>query len=1135
MNNYGANVADCYWNGIYWPGFKQVITFPQNGRTYATLNRQDLWHKNEIVEVITTGIRPTGILLDDRFSVLEANGTITQNPLFNNTWVQQTVTGFDVNGNPQYSAATQIASAPMGAANPVDSGMAAISSTGVVAVLEENDQANKFHLGGVQTGTNVWAWRAEPAVPTASYEAGLNFGDFDIGDGVNYAANTVIARGRQIINDFHGEFYKQSQAGQFMHHLDNGLFVGQFGSSGLMPNGQRWPFGGNVLAGFAGNNFGIQIVSYNNELYVWTNDENCHGPQRWHLSNLNSINVLYGSGTVGGTITAGTTEAKSIVAAPSFSPVAGTFASTQNLTISSTTAGATIRYTTDGSTPSATNGAIYTSPVAIAVTTTLKAIAYKLEMADSTVTSGVYTINCVAPTFSPVAGTYTTAQSVTISSTTAGASIRYTTDGSTPTSTTGTLYTVPVAISASATLKAIAYKTGMGNSTVTSGAYVINSNCVAPAFSPVAGTYTGTQSVTISTTTSGASIRYTTNGTTPTSTTGTLYTVPVAISASATLKAIAYKTGMGNSTVTSGAYVINCVAPAFSPVAGTYATAQTVTISSTTAGASIRYTTDGTTPTSTTGTLYTVPVAITVNTTLKAIAYKTGMGNSTVTSGAYVINCVAPAFSPVAGTYTSAQSVTISTTTAGASIRYTTDGTTPTSTTGTVYTVPVAITVNTTLKAIAYKTGMGNSTVTSGAYVINGNSIPTTHVSTTEYAEGVEFMAPANSYIAGSWCAIDQANRDKPAFDTYVQGPVSPAAGWSLNFPTGDGRYTIGYGFAAPPVDMYHVSGLGAHPWGVDRTQPRTSLTTNGLITTTLTMAIPAGNKALVHIAWECLSNNTYASAKLIVTDNTNSVTFDSTTVPAFDLPSWYNHTYREETIIQVGSCQSMTISVVSTAPGASYLAGVWVVPSIPTSHVSTTEYAEGVELMVPANSNIAGSWCAIDQANRGNPAFDTYVQGPVSPAAGWSLNFPTGDGRYTIGYGFAAPPVDMYHVSGLGAHPWGVDRTQPRTSLTTNGLISATLTMPIPAGNSAEVHIAWGCLSNNSYASAKLIVTDNTNSVTFDSTTVPAFDLPSWYNHTYREETIMQVGSCQSMTISVVSTTPGASYLAGVWVVPVP
>jgi poly(beta-D-mannuronate) lyase len=79
-----------------------------------------------------------------------------------------------------------------------------------------------------------------------------------------------------------------------------------------------------------------------------------------------------------------------------------------------------------------------------------------------------------APTFNPPAGTYSGPQSVTISTTTAGASIHYTTDGSTPTPSTGTPYTGPVTISSSLTLKAIAFKTGMIDSTVTSGNYIIS-------------------------------------------------------------------------------------------------------------------------------------------------------------------------------------------------------------------------------------------------------------------------------------------------------------------------------------------------------------------------------------------------------------------------------------------------------------------------------------------------------------------------------------------------------------------------------------------------------------------------------------------------------------------------------------
>ena len=86
--------------------------------------------------------------------------------------------------------------------------------------------------------------------------------------------------------------------------------------------------------------------------------------------------------------------------------------------------------------------------------------------------SSVVIQTVAAPTFSIAAGTYTTAQNVTLSSTTAGADIYYTQDGSTP-STSSTLYSSAISVSATQTIKAIAVKTGWNNSAVTSAEYVI--------------------------------------------------------------------------------------------------------------------------------------------------------------------------------------------------------------------------------------------------------------------------------------------------------------------------------------------------------------------------------------------------------------------------------------------------------------------------------------------------------------------------------------------------------------------------------------------------------------------------------------------------------------------------------------
>ena len=77
-----------------------------------------------------------------------------------------------------------------------------------------------------------------------------------------------------------------------------------------------------------------------------------------------------------------------------------------------------------------------------------------------------------SPVFDPAAGTYPAAQTVSITSSTYNSSIYYTTDGSTPDN-TSTLYTAPISIATTTTLKAIAIKIGYDDSPVTTGEYII--------------------------------------------------------------------------------------------------------------------------------------------------------------------------------------------------------------------------------------------------------------------------------------------------------------------------------------------------------------------------------------------------------------------------------------------------------------------------------------------------------------------------------------------------------------------------------------------------------------------------------------------------------------------------------------
>lgn len=275
-----------------------------------------------------------------------------------------------------------------------------------------------------------------------------------------------------------------------------------------------------------------------------------------------------------------------------------------------------------------------------------------LTATDSLGDSGSAEVTAVAaaqtaaatPAFSPAAGAYKSVQTVTISDATANATIYYTTDGSTPT-TSSAVFSTPITVSTSETINAIAVAPNLATSPVGSAAYALTLPVPAPTFSPAAGAYTSVQSVTLSDTLSGASIYYTTNGTTPTAS-STLYNGAITVGTSETITAIAIATGYTNSPIVSSAYAITlppAATPTFSSATGTYTAVQSVTISDSTPGASIYFTTDGTTPTIN-STRYTTPVTVATSGTLNAIAIANGYSVSAIGTAIYTINLPAPSF-----------------------------------------------------------------------------------------------------------------------------------------------------------------------------------------------------------------------------------------------------------------------------------------------------------------------------------------------------------------------------------------------------------------------------------------------------------------------------------------------------------
>jgi alpha-tubulin suppressor-like RCC1 family protein len=329
-------------------------------------------------------------------------------------------------------------------------------------------------------------------------------------------------------------------------------------------------------------------------------------------------------------------------------------------------------------------------------------------------------------------GTYspTNTLDVPVSSASPGATVRYTLDGTEP-STISTLVPADniVRLDRSATFKAKAWSSGAPPSNSDSAIYELK---VAPPFtSPAPSTFPYGTSITVTSPTSGSVVRYRTDGSTPTdadpqvTSGGSIVlqdTIALALKAS--------RDGWTSAVVTGMSYVVRAPAPILTPAEALFSGAGQVTIASSTPGVTLRYSISGIDPVAsdpvvTSGGSVTVGESM----TLKARAFHPNWAAGDVAIGAYFVQLTGlatPTMTPAPGVYASATPVTLSCTTPGVTLRYTTDGTEP-GLQSPVYTGPITIDSNTTLKAKAFKTDYIPSSTASGSYQINtgGTATPT--------------------------------------------------------------------------------------------------------------------------------------------------------------------------------------------------------------------------------------------------------------------------------------------------------------------------------------------------------------------------------------------------------------------------
>ena len=323
------------------------------------------------------------------------------------------------------------------------------------------------------------------------------------------------------------------------------------------------------------------------------------------------------------------------VATPVFSVAAGTYTSTRNVTISTVTTGATIHYTTTGADPTE-NDPVATGALLVDRTMTVKAAAWKAGQPASNVASAVYVLQVAAPTLAPGGGTYTAAQLVTMSDSTPGATIRYTTDGTDP-SDASAAYMAPIPVATGQTLKAKGFKADWVASTTSTAAYAfIYGTLSPPVASPSAGQYLNDVQVTLSAT-AGATTRFTTNGADPT-TSSAIYTAPVPLSATTTLKAKTFRQDWTTSATLTSVYTLKAAMPTFSLPSGTHPYGSRVTVGTATEAAVLHYTLNGVDPTALDPVIVSGGSLPLANVTLKVSAWRSGYTTSDVTSATYVVD-----------------------------------------------------------------------------------------------------------------------------------------------------------------------------------------------------------------------------------------------------------------------------------------------------------------------------------------------------------------------------------------------------------------------------------------------------------------------------------------------------------------
>jgi hypothetical protein len=384
---------------------------------------------------------------------------------------------------------------------------------------------------------------------------------------------------------------------------------------------------------------------------------------------------------------------------PVLDPAEGTFTGVALIKVTSATPGSELRCTLDGTEPT-TDTPVVSSPLAITQTGSLaRCVATRAGLTVSDVTSMAsgLVIKATPPDMTPNGGSFTNQAAIVMSCATEGCTMRYTIDGSVP-GLSSPVYTEPVVVTMTGTVvKCISVADGKATSDVAASS-ALSIYASAPSFlanGTIWGVHDSTEEdyvenafISMESNTLDNVIVYTIDGQIPSDLIGTLYSKPYEDLnfGQETLRARALKNGLLPSPVSSSVIydiVHKSPIPKITPdTGGPFTTRVLVTIDSPLLSTGkILVTTDGSMPTSRSR-VYSEPFLISMygTTIVKTMATKSHQADSEIASASFLVleQVQPPVFeNSHFGAFIDIVTVHIKCATDGATIRYTTDGSTP--------------------------------------------------------------------------------------------------------------------------------------------------------------------------------------------------------------------------------------------------------------------------------------------------------------------------------------------------------------------------------------------------------------------------------------------------------------------------